>query len=1046
MTKKRNKKSSRRNKFKESNRIIGTDNNKYKNRPTISLCMIVKDEEEFLDKCLKSVKAVADEIIIIDTGSQDNTVKIAEKYTDKIYFHPWQDSFSEARNHYLEYASCDWIFQIDADEELVSGDINNVLAAVKNPDIDAIRVQIISTYRQGEDESSHNVERIFRNNGIIHYEGRVHNRLVGFQKPRIYPIRLRHYGYDLADKSKLETKHQRRIDLLKKDIQENPENPLPYHYLSCCYLPNGLFHETLETGVKAIELAETTGNKNPLFLWTRYNVAMAYLKLKDYENAEAMALSAIDFENRHIDSHYLLTLIYHDQAKWDEVIKHGSEYLYLAEEIRKRPEEFGIMVANSLSESWNVLILMGIAHHEKNSLKESRELFETAISISTDPFPILKAIAIYYYTKGLLSYSRTYLRKALAINKKDPDIIEMLDKIDEKPQNRQTISCCMIVKNEEEFLEKCLLSIKDYMDEIIIVDTGSTDNTVEIAKKFTDKVYFHPWENSFSKARNQVLQYATGDWVFQIDGDEELMKGSGEKFKQAIDNAKDADIIYVKIYSTYSNGAKKALHNFERLFRNNGKIHYEGSVHNRIIGGTKPFYSDIELWHYGYDVDEKKAEEKFIRTTTLLKQEIENNPENPLPRHYLSASYLSKQMMEEAIDEAKKAIELADAQNNKHSIYSWSYFIISKAYHSLGQYDQAKEYSLEALGKYPGHLDSYYILAVCASENGDWDDTLKFGSLFLEKLERYTKDGSEAGLIINNTMNEGPAVNILMGHACYANKDISGMSDYYSKAYDMAEDKWQVLWNIGGYHLDNFGNLDYASEFLNRAVNEAPEEHDAWYMLAKLKNKQGNIIEEKACLEKVINLGTEDNFIFNRLLSLYIAEAAPDKAMDIINQYKVEISLAGAELCNLAVINIETGNMESAIKCYMMAAEREPNLFEAWASLGELMLRMNNLEDSKVFLNKALDIKRNDLGTILNLCDIASRENDILEIVHCCELLLQVFEIPYKITLNNIDDLKNIIHVIINALGDNTYFKDQLTTVYQRLSLDQNMETQTLST
>ena len=275
-----------------------------------------------------------------------------------------------------------------------------------------------------------------------------------------------------------------------------------------------------------------------------------------------------------------------------------------------------------------------------------------------------------------------------------------------------TISLCMIVKNEEEFLEKCLSSIKDYVDELIIVDTGSTDSTIEIAKRFTDKVYFHPWENSFSKARNQALQYATGEWVFQIDGDEELMKGSGEKLKPTIRRVKDADLILIKIHSPYANGRMKSVHNFERLFRNNGKIHYEGSVHNRIVGGTKEFYSDIELWHYGYDVDATKAEQKYLRTTTLLQKEIENDPDNPLHRHYLSASYLSRYKYLEAIDEAKKAIELLNSRNIKIELFSWTYYIISSAFCALGQYDQAKKYSLEALEKYPGHMDSYYILTI----------------------------------------------------------------------------------------------------------------------------------------------------------------------------------------------------------------------------------------------------------------------------------------------------------------------------------------------
>lgn len=84
------------------------------------------------------------------------------------------------------------------------------------------------------------------------------------------------------------------------------------------------------------------------------------------------------------------------------------------------------------------------------------------------------------------------------------------------------ISLCMIVKNEESSLGRCLESIKDEVDEVIIVDTGSTARTVEIAKEYTDKVYFHPRQNSFSEAQNHSLRYATVDWIFQINTDEEL--------------------------------------------------------------------------------------------------------------------------------------------------------------------------------------------------------------------------------------------------------------------------------------------------------------------------------------------------------------------------------------------------------------------------------------------------------------------------------------------------------------------------------------------
>ena len=90
------------------------------------------------------------------------------------------------------------------------------------------------------------------------------------------------------------------------------------------------------------------------------------------------------------------------------------------------------------------------------------------------------------------------------------------------------LSICMMVKNEEKFLDKCLTHLKEFMrnidSELIIVDTGSEDSTVDIAKQYTDRVYFHKWNNNFSEMRNITISYATGEWIFIIDADEMLIQ------------------------------------------------------------------------------------------------------------------------------------------------------------------------------------------------------------------------------------------------------------------------------------------------------------------------------------------------------------------------------------------------------------------------------------------------------------------------------------------------------------------------------------------
>src|SRR5699024_2619925 len=95
-----------------------------------------------------------------------------------------------------------------------------------------------------------------------------------------------------------------------------------------------------------------------------------------------------------------------------------------------------------------------------------------------------------------------------------------------------TVSLCMIVKNEEDVLARCLDSVHHLVDEINIVDTGSTDNTIEIARKYTDRVFRFEWTGRFSDARNESFKYATKDYIFYLDADDVLLEKDQEKFKK----------------------------------------------------------------------------------------------------------------------------------------------------------------------------------------------------------------------------------------------------------------------------------------------------------------------------------------------------------------------------------------------------------------------------------------------------------------------------------------------------------------------------------
>jgi glycosyltransferase involved in cell wall biosynthesis/Tfp pilus assembly protein PilF len=1006
--------------------------------PTISACMIVKNEEAMLPRCLESIKDWANEIVIVDTGSTDKTVAIAESFGARVYHHPWKNDFSLHRNQSISYATGRWIFIIDADEELVQEDAPLLLDAVQNEELDAIMIQVVSHFRQGRSKGIQSVERLFHRNGAIHYEGRVHNRVVGITKARVYPIRLIHHGYDLGQIHSSK-KFDRTVSLLKMDLEDDPFNPKTYHYLSCSYLSEGMIDKALESSLRAIELAEARDDRNLIFLWSRYNAAICLYRRKEYDRAEGIALGALNRYPKHIDSHLILLLIAYERGEWRKVLQHGSEYLRLMLRLHATPVEFDNLITCSVNEEWNMHILMGIARFELGQIAMFEKSVEQAVESAPERYVALRATGIYLYNKGYGERARPYLERVLAEAPDENTARRLLDEISGSRtvgKKEPIISCCMIVKNEETFLKQCLESVKDYVDEIIIVDTGSTDGTLEIAKQYTEKVYFHPWEGSFSKARNQALTYASGDWIFIIDADEEIVQESDKKLREAVRDAGSADAIYCNIISTYSNGAKSSRHNSERLFRNNGVIHYEGIVHNRVEGPSKIAASKIEIMHYGYNVDEKKAQEKFLRTSELLKKQIAENPQDPRPHHYLGTSYLSRGMKEEAAKESVMAIDLAERKNDNHPLYLWARHNAAIAFFRMGALDKAEEYSQEALRKYPDHLDSYYTLTMVAGERGQWKDVLSWGAKFLELLDIFENNPEKAGVVINSAMSEGPSVHLLIGHAWNALGEISNMEEEYQLAADLAEEKWQAWWNAGCFHLDRTGDLDRAKRYLETALSAAPEKQEIWYMLAKLYKTAKSYPEEKRCLDRLFALGNRDIMILNRLALLRIESREEAKAIEALNEVlRIEPSNYTA-LCSLGRVYKCLNLMNQALGAFTKALKIASHGIDPLIGLGEISLQLDQLNEARTFFENVLSLQPGIVKALLYLCEIDLKENKLLDFVGRCDLVLKELGLNRNILINDTDDLVGILLEINFALKDQPEISSQAKKVLGLLPSD----------
>ncbi len=191
------------------------------------------------------------------------------------------------------------------------------------------------------------------------------------------------------------------------------------------------------------------------------------------------------------------------------------------------------------------------------------------------------------------------------------------------------LTLSMIVKNEEKYLEGCLESVKEIVDEIVIVDTGSTDKTLDIAKKYSASVYHFDWINDFSAARNFALSNSTGEWILYLDADERLTVESIKELKSIIESREK-----VGFYCTINNIDEKTnspkLMRYIRLFKNSEEISFTGKAHEQIEkslseNGYAFKESKIEITHLGYNVSEEELKEKAERNLNPLLEEYEHS-------------------------------------------------------------------------------------------------------------------------------------------------------------------------------------------------------------------------------------------------------------------------------------------------------------------------------------------------------------------------------------------------------------------------------------
>ncbi|MBI5711821.1 MAG: glycosyltransferase [Chloroflexi bacterium] len=371
----------------------------------------------------------------------------------------------------------------------------------------------------------------------------------------------------------------------------------------------------------------------------------------------------------------------------------------------------------------------GIEQRSHRSLAEAEESFRQALTFDSEFVEALNELGILFaelgkYAEALAAFARiqTLITPDHPIPQNNIGIVRLhlgdtaqAERCFKKAHRQLPASAIrgnieiarrgLIAQDEEANLPRLLNSLKDAVDEIIVMDSGSTDRTIEIAQSYGAKVFPFQWSDDFAAARNESQRHASGDWILVTDADSELEAGHAEKIRQAVASGKSRAYAYQR-HSPHQNGENIIA--LPYLFENVEGVKFEGAIHESVDGsllalGMIPRHTDIVMQHYGYG-DPSSMEKRLQRNLKLLEKESLSSQPRPTLHYYLGNTLLQLHRYPEAIEHLKITTGTPTLHwRLRANALQW----LIAAYAASEEWTQAEGCAAEAVTLYPAERSAW---------------------------------------------------------------------------------------------------------------------------------------------------------------------------------------------------------------------------------------------------------------------------------------------------------------------------------------------------
>jgi len=501
-------------------------------------------------------------------------------------------------------------------------------------------------------------------------------------------------------------------------------------------------------------------------------------------------------------------------------------------------------------------------------------------------------------------------------------------------QERPRLSLCMIVRDSAGTLPACWESIRPWVDEMVIVDTGSVDETPRIVESFGGRLFHFPWCDDFSAARNESLRHARGDWLFWMDSDDTIPPECGRKLRDLVERDVDPRVLGFVMQVHCPGGREEGgpEHNVTvvdhvKLFRNRPGLRFDGRIHEQLLpairrAGGEVAWTDVYVVHSGSDQSAEAQEKKLQRDLRLLELELAERPEHPFTLFNLGMTHVHGSRFAEAADYLRRGIARS---NPEESQLRKAYALLVFAEMRLGRREQALETCRRGRGLFPRDVELKFREGVLLHEMGRLAEAKR---TYLDVLG----NGDER-------------------HFSSVDRGLNGFKAHQNLAVVTTE----------------MGDLAEAERHWREVVREAPGYRPGWRGLAETMIGRGRFAEAGALAEELVRNGP--HHVEGLLIESRIA-----LALGRFEKARVELDRAIAEgpddletlrgRCQFLFEHGTPVEAEEALNCLI---DHDPHDASAYHNLGTLLLRTARYDEAVQAYRQSLRFRLNHPATYVSL-------------------------------------------------------------------------------